>query len=226
MNIPFALKIAFLLLIFFAVYGLTRTLRRSTAEAVRRQFNNFRHRKIILIMILVTTLPALLAVFLYLNPNQRPTQTTNLGHLIQPVQQAESLQSFQGRWILAYFSNQCCSQVSPVLTGSPDVPGQVRIKNCQQHLFELQQLQKTLGRDRPRVQPLFLTLKTCPSNQLTQNLNKNLKNVTVKHADFLHSNRIYIIDPLGNIIMYYNEKNTPADIYRDLKQLLKVSQIG
>jgi hypothetical protein len=37
---------------------------------------------------------------------------------------------------------------------------------------------------------------------------------------------IYIIDPLGNLVFFYPTETPPEDILKDLKRLLKVSQIG
>lgn len=38
--------------------------------------------------------------------------------------------------------------------------------------------------------------------------------------------RIYLVDPIGNIFMYYASSADPVDVYRDLKHLLNISQIG
>ena len=37
---------------------------------------------------------------------------------------------------------------------------------------------------------------------------------------------IYIVDPIGNLVLYYAQGTDPALILEDLKRLLKVSQIG
>jgi hypothetical protein len=37
---------------------------------------------------------------------------------------------------------------------------------------------------------------------------------------------LYLIDPLGNIMMYYPQNIAPKGILKDLEHLLKVSQIG
>ena len=37
---------------------------------------------------------------------------------------------------------------------------------------------------------------------------------------------IYIIDPLGNLVFFYPVDAPPEDVLKDLKRLLKVSQIG
>jgi len=48
------------------------------------------------------------------------------------------------------------------------------------------------------------------------------------HADeqVRTARRTYIIDPLGNLMMYYPPGGDPKDMLKDLLRLLKVSQIG
>jgi cytochrome oxidase Cu insertion factor (SCO1/SenC/PrrC family) len=38
--------------------------------------------------------------------------------------------------------------------------------------------------------------------------------------------RVYIIDPLGNLMMYYPPDADPSGMLKDLKKLLKYSKIG
>jgi cytochrome oxidase Cu insertion factor (SCO1/SenC/PrrC family) len=38
--------------------------------------------------------------------------------------------------------------------------------------------------------------------------------------------RVYIIDPLGNLMMYYPPGAEPGGMLKDLQKLLKYSQIG
>ena len=52
-------------------------------------------------------------------------------------------------------------------------------------------------------------------------------------ADFLiegvsmeGAERVYIIDPLGNLMMYYPADADPGGMLKDLKKLLKYSKIG
>ncbi len=43
-------------------------------------------------------------------------------------------------------------------------------------------------------------------------------------ADRAHS--LYIVDPLGNLVMRYDTRDTPKGLLDDLKKLLKLSHIG
>ena len=42
----------------------------------------------------------------------------------------------------------------------------------------------------------------------------------------LQPNRLYISDPMGNIMMSYNDQSEPMAVLKDMQRLLKVSQIG
>jgi hypothetical protein len=42
----------------------------------------------------------------------------------------------------------------------------------------------------------------------------------------LEAHRLYIIDPLGNLMMSYEVDTNPREIYKDLKKLLRGSRIG
>ena len=44
--------------------------------------------------------------------------------------------------------------------------------------------------------------------------------------DPLKAHRLYIVDPLGNLMMSYELDANPRDIYKDLKKLLRASRIG
>jgi hypothetical protein len=42
----------------------------------------------------------------------------------------------------------------------------------------------------------------------------------------LDAERVYIIDPLGNLMMFYPPEADPSGMLKDLRKLLKYSKIG
>ena len=44
--------------------------------------------------------------------------------------------------------------------------------------------------------------------------------------DFVMQHKIYLVDPLGNLFMYYADTTDPMNVLKDLKRVLEVSQIG
>lgn len=133
-------------------------------------------------------------------------------------------ESLMGKWWIVYVSPEKCFQ------------------ECQENLYNLRQLQIALGRDSTRVGRIFVTQPNCSSAFCESYLTEyypEMRRVTFESADFnklfltsaLYATsktlgQIYIIDPLGNVIMYYDPDTEPKNILSDLKRLLKVSKVG
>ena len=49
---------------------------------------------------------------------------------------------------------------------------------------------------------------------------------TIPYVNELKIHQIYLIDPLGNVMMSYPKDATAKGMQKDLKRLLKVSKIG
>lgn len=84
-------------------------------------------------------------------------------------------------------------------------------QHCEQTFFYLQQIKKLLGKDRDRV----VVMRDSSFEQVIPCQHGNTR------CDF-----IYLIDPLGYLFMYYQNNPNPLDIFKDLKHVLEVSQIG
>jgi len=85
-------------------------------------------------------------------------------------------------------------------------------KNCAAVEFDLSQLKKLLNTDSNRV-----TISI-------QNRNKSISEWG--GSPVIQSQRIYLMDPLNNVFMYYPDSENPLHILKDLKQVLEVSSIG
>jgi hypothetical protein len=94
-----------------------------------------------------------------------------------------------------------------------------------------------------RVQRLFLLRSDTLPETLASLLEQEYPDMTVARItagqvqqispDFLidgvsmqGAERVYIIDPLGNLMMYYPPGADPGGMHKDLKKLLKYSKIG
>jgi len=109
-------------------------------------------------------------------------------------------------------------------------------------LFKMRQVRLTLGRDSERVQRKYLGLtKGLNKQQDRQEIEKIFskyhrmkvawfdKQVVDKSLPQFKEfpvHQIYIIDPLGNLMMWYSKDATSKGMKKDLKRLLKVSKIG
>lgn len=143
--------------------------------------------------------------------------TTNKGTLIDPPIPVGSFfqtKSAHPVWQIVFIPERCVKD------------------DCQKMMFTLSQLKKALGKDYDRIALTLVSTHTISSSakfdfeqlSLTEPQKFVLKKVFKKENAI--TNKIYLIDPVGNLFMYYQASVNPMDILKDLKHLLGVSQIG
>lgn len=142
--------------------------------------------------------------------------------LIDPLKE-DRKESLHGKWSLTYLVVSCD-------------------KACKDHLYLMRQTHISMDKHSLRVQKVLL-LTEQPISELKEMLtdyrgqqiiNNDLINVDEFLDKFrlnendnpLDAHRLYIIDPLGNLMMSYEPDVNPRDIYKDLKKLLRGSRIG
>lgn len=118
--------------------------------------------------------------------------------------------------------------------------------SCQQRLYFLRQLHVRLGREFGRVQRVYVQasdrpgplpqetatfmaeqqpdMKVVYADAMT--LRAQLGNSVPAGVDPLSSHYIYVVDPLGNVMLYFTPENSPEDILSDLDTLLDNSSLG
>jgi len=105
---------------------------------------------------------------------------------------------------------------------------------CRRALHETRQVRLALNRDMSRVQRVFLATDPCCELEA---LRREHPDLIVVRADAAagplrallpgaDSDRVYVIDPLGNLMMWYSPAAGPKDMLSDLKRLLGVSHVG
>lgn len=160
----------------------------------------FRKPAIFLMLIFIIPILASWALFYY--HDQFQFKTTNRGTLINPALHLKNATMFnesQKKWVVLYVSgDQCDSQ-------------------CENTFHLLNQVKKALGKHNDRV----IVKKMLPDFNFDDENNRRLSenNFVIKH-------KIYLIDPMGNLFMYYEDTANPMDVLKDLKHVLEVSQIG
>jgi len=159
-------------------------------------------------------------------------KSTNHGQLIAPPFPFSTLnarddlnQSAQTQiahhWVLMLLNTNVCDQ------------------NCQKLLYNIRQIHTATGKNMMRVQRVLLTLPNShqTENQLHQLINSQYPGTihfTIAPDQLQKSlasygatqGTIFIVDPLGNVMMTYHPGSNPSGIYKDIQRLLKVSQIG
>lgn len=192
--------------------------------------------KITLIMLgLFFASPLLLSWFIFNYTDYLEMRgTSNRGELIQPPKQLGDLalidphdeerkDSLFNKWSLVYVADNCD-------------------ETCMENVYLIRQIHARMDKHSLRVQRVLLittesveTLKAKLSDyagqQLINNETINVEQIVNKFKLVdsdkpLDANRIYIVDPLGNLMMSYKPDTKPGDIYKDLKKLLRGSRIG
>ena len=204
------------------------------SEEISKRLVN-RSRRKLLLLAAISVLPLIVAYVLYYG-GWRPTSTGNHGELVQPahpVGDAEfvsvdgppyRLSALRGRWVLITFSPRQCEVA------------------CQGNLYKMQQVRLTQGRDAPRVERLLI---------LTDAPAATLRDIALRYPGLLavsavpatlqklarefeggqelkieDTGRVYLIDPIGNLVMRYAPDADPTGMRKDLARMLRLSQVG
>jgi cytochrome oxidase Cu insertion factor (SCO1/SenC/PrrC family) len=179
--------------------------------------------------------PLLAAFLLYYLGAWRPSGSTQHGDLIHPARPlpAITLHDDAGKALPAALLQHSWSLV---YIGD----GQCNVR-CKAALADMQRARELLGKDSGRVQSVFLASDRCCAGEF---LHSTFPKLIVAHIDEpnaaalaalfpLYDNvplssagRIYIVDPLGNLMMSYAPDAPSVGVYDDLKKLLELSHIG
>jgi cytochrome oxidase Cu insertion factor (SCO1/SenC/PrrC family) len=218
----------------------TRGNRDMAAIAGRRgQCGFVSSRQALVLLGLLFLAPVFVAWFMHMSAEHgwRPGGTINKGVLIEPPRPLKlppGLVDSAGRplngrfpgskWTLIYIGDAACGEV------------------CRGRLDAMRSVRTALGENMRRVQRLFLATGDADDT--------GLQRVTADYPDMLSvrlsagqaaelapvfavqgagapgAGTIYLVDPLGNLMMYYRADADPRDVIQDLQRLLKYSHIG
>jgi len=192
-----------------------------------------RQRRVLIGLALLFFAPLGLAFYLYYGHGTwHPGARVNTGELVQPPRPLPALplplwgagntpENFlKGKWTFLYVSHGPCAQV------------------CRNALYETRQVRVALDRDMNRVQRVFLAAEDCCDPKTLREQHPDLTTVRlgVETAPLLTiiqqgagantEDRIYIVDPLGNLMMSYAPNARPKGMLEDMKRLLRLSSIG
>jgi hypothetical protein len=93
---------------------------------------------------------------------------------------------------------------------------------CERALHQLRQLHVLLNRDAPRVRRALVSVGH-QDLQASQDVYPGLAHLVV--AGPLR-NGVFIVDPIGNLVLWYPFADAGKPVLEDLRRLLKLSQIG
>lgn len=192
--------------------------------------------KIIISVIIVAFIgPSILSWFIFNHTNFLEARgTSNYGTLISPPVLLENYSltdpnnldredALYGKWSMIFVAETC-------------------EKVCMENVYRMRQIHIGIGKHSLRIQKVLLLTKQDPlqlteqfinypgqqviSNSATDS-NLLLDNFRLDDAvNPIKAGRIYISDPLGNLMISYPADINPKGILKDLKKLLRASRIG
>ena len=191
-------------------------------------------RRAVLLLAAVFLGPVALSLWLYSCARSlQPRGRSNYGALISPPRPLPELSLatpggaatapawLRGRWSLVQLAPDDCAA------------------GCRQSLRTTRALQLVLGRDQRRVQRVLLIGAACcsgaplaaedPALLIARSDDGAGERLLAAFADGTARTdpaRIYLVDPLGNLMMSYPAPAERQGLLRDLEQLLRLSAIG
>ncbi|WP_070989237.1 SCO family protein [Halofilum ochraceum] len=162
-------------------------------------------------------------------PAYTPPATPN-GTLIDPAQPLEpfrlesgagetlTLEGLRGQWYLVHFVPDRCDAA------------------CRERLYETRQVRDALGEDRSRVRRLVVAGAGRATPGLADVLEEHPRLLVMRgdgRGEFgrqfpaeRSADTVFVVDPLGNLMMRFEPGIPPGDMLKDLEKLLKLSRIG
>jgi cytochrome oxidase Cu insertion factor (SCO1/SenC/PrrC family) len=205
----------------------------------RRQRGFVNSRQALVLLALLFLMPVLVAYLMHMRVEHgwRPSSTTNKGTLIQPPRKLTlpaglvsptgkpvSPDFLGGKWTLVYIDDAACGEA------------------CRNKLNQMHQVRLAQGENLRRVQRLFLVTDASGTGGLTKVLADYPDMATallspgqaaaiapvfsVAGIPMQGAGNVYLVDPLGNLMMYYRPDADPRGIIQDLQRLLKYSHTG
>jgi len=186
-----------------------------------------RGRRTLLLLAAIFLVPVAIAFTLYYGKLWKPTGSSSKGELIDPARPLDvsglrnpdgtpaSPVALQGKWTLLYIGDGACDDA------------------CRTALVFGRQTRLALNNEMTRVQRVFLATGHCCASAYFAQEQAGLVALDASGAQQLlaqfpadHDHSLYIVDPLGNLMMRHDAAHISKDLLTDLKKLLKLSHIG
>ncbi len=205
-------------------------------EHLSAQATQAKGRKVFLLMLTFFVVPIIVVILMY-QFNWKPSGVS-AGELIKPArllsipdlqtdkQEAVTVAVFREKWSLVYLADEC-TQV------------------CIQKLSDMRQLHVSLYKDIPRTQRILITntdntadikalfpdllIINQPSeaiDRLVQQFVLADKDASELNTNVMQDNHLYLVDPLGHLMMRYQPDVPLAQVRKDVARLLRYSWAG
>lgn len=204
---------------------------------IERSAQDRRQRRLLAGIGLLFFAPLALSFYLYYGLHWHPGGRVNAGELIEPARPLPAValplaaggtstdaQFLKGKWTFLYVQHGPCDD------------------ECRRHLYDTRQVRLALDREINRVQRVFIADGDCCDLAELKAAHPDLIVIRSSAADEAllaslpvrasvgagagDSHRIYLVDPLGNAMMFYAPDAKPKGMLVDMKRLLRLSSIG
>lgn len=193
------------------------------------------NRWVLVMLVLLFVLPVAAATSLYL-AGWRPAGSGHHGELIQPARQVADgvlqtldgkpvrFSDLRGKWLMVHFGPSSCPE------------------ECMKNLYHMRQVHAAQAKEIGRVQRVFIATDTGVAEKLQAKLAdypemhawsgekkalaELLQSFGIDAGQAAERQGIYLVDPLGNLIMRYPSGADPSGMLKDLTRLLKYSWVG
>lgn len=183
----------------------------------------------LLLVLAVCAAPMLLSYLFYFVI--KPEGRTNYGVILDPRSypmpkldthllggESKELDAYKGKWILLQADSGECADA------------------CKKKMYDMRQLRLIQGKEMDRIERVWLITDNKPvdtvlireydgTRMLSVSQDK-LKSWLPVDANTVISDHIYMIDPLGNLMMRFPKDADPNKVKKDIGKLLKASAIG
>ena len=138
--------------------------------------------------------------------------TGNYGELIPPTPLAGPLLPLRGKWVLVTFDAAACADA------------------CERKLYVVRQVRRAQGKEAERMERVWVIIDGGkPGAELAAAIEGTRFASGLGLAKEFPGNTaeyIYLVDPLGNLMMRFPANPDPSKLIKDLQRLLKYSRIG
>lgn len=156
---------------------------------------------------LVCAAPIVLGTAAYLL-GWSPGKPGNYGELVPPrAVSAAPLAALRGKWVLVSADAAACDA------------------HCEKKLYFMRQVRRAQGKDMERIERLWLVSGAgAPRAELLAAI-EGTRVVALEDPAFTRDH-IYLVDPLGNLMLRFPRDPDPSRMIKDLQRLMRYSKIG
>lgn len=141
--------------------------------------------------------------------------TSNHGELLPPRPlSGPPLEALRGKWVMVSFDAAACDAY------------------CERKLYFMRQVRKAQGKETDRIERLWVVTDAGKPRAALLGAIEGTHVASLKSPALLQAfpgepaDHIYLIDPLGNLMMRYPREPDPSKMIKDLQRLLRYSKVG